>query len=306
MPKTSADKTHQGTAGLEDQDAPRIRRVTWIGLLINVGLSGLKFVVGILGTSQAVVADAVHSLSDVSTDLAVLFGVKYWSAPPDAEHPYGHRRIEALITTAIGLALAGVAIGIAYHALTTVRQLHVRPPTWIALMGPLLSIVLKEWLYRWTVAVGRRARSSAVIANAWHHRSDALSSLPALAAVAFSLIDPEWAFVDHVGALVVSLFILNVSWNIVAPSLAELTDCGGTAQDRADIRRIVRAVPGVRGLHALRTRRVGAHLHVDLHIQVDPELTVRTGHGISEDVKHALLEQDPRILDVVVHLEPVE
>jgi len=296
----------QGAGRGADQDTRQVRRITWIGLVINVGLSGLKFAVGILGASQAVIADAVHSLSDMATDVAVLFGVKYWSAPPDAEHPYGHRRIEALITTAIGLVLAGVAIGIGYGAISTVRELHVRQPGWVALSGPALSIVLKELLYRWTVATGRRARSPAVVANAWHHRSDAMSSVPALLAVALSRWNPEWAFLDHVGAMIVSLFILKVSWDIVRPSLAELTDRGGTAQDREQIRHIVGAVAGVRSLHAVRTRRLGAQLHVDLHVQVDPELTVRAGHDISEEVKRALMQKDPDILDVVVHLEPAE
>ena len=202
--------------------------------------------------------------------------------------------------------LAGVAVGIGYRALATVRELHVRQPGWVAATGPALSMVLKELLYRWTAAIGRRVKSSAVIANAWHHRSDAMSSVPALLAVVLARWNPEWAFLDHVGALIVALFILKVSWDIVKPSLAELTDRGGTIQEREQIRQIAATVPGVRGLHAIRTRRFGSHLHVDLHVLVDPELSVRAGHDISEDVKHALLEQEPRILDVVVHLEPDE
>jgi cation diffusion facilitator family transporter len=306
MPLTPERRASQGTGRVAGRDTHQIRRITWIGLAINIGLSGLKFVVGIVGRSQAVIADAVHSLSDMATDVAVLFGVKYWSAPPDDEHPYGHRRIEALIAAAIGLVLAAVAVGIGYRALATVRELHVRQPGWVAMTGPALSIVLKELLYQWTVAIGRRAKSPAVIANAWHHRSDAMSSIPALLAVVLSRWNPEWAFLDHVGALIVSLFIFKVSWDIVMPSLAELTDRGGTAQDREQIRRIVGAVPGVRGLHAVRTRRLGAYLHVDLHVLVEPTLSVRAGHDISEDVKRALLQEDPNILDVVVHLEPAE
>ena len=154
-----------------------------IGLLGNVATSALKFVAGFIGSSQAVVADAVHSLSDTVTDIAILVGVKYWSAPADDCHPYGHRRIEAMVTAAIGMALAVVAFGIGYNAIATVREEHLEPPGWIAFLGAMVSIVVKEVIYRWTTSVGRRAKSSAVLANAWHHRSDALSSIPAALAV---------------------------------------------------------------------------------------------------------------------------
>lgn len=281
-----------------------IRRVTWIGLGLNLVLSAIKFAVGILGSSQAVIADAVHSLSDMSTDIAVIFGVGYWSAPPDDEHPYGHGRIETLVTTFIGVALAVVAVGIAYNALITVREVHLEQPGRIAAAGPLFSIVVKEWLYRWTVAVGVRARSSAVVANAWHHRSDALSSLPALAAVVVSAWHPGWAFVDHIGAMVVSLFILKVSWDVLSPSLAELVDRGATRRERARIDQLARSVPGVLDVHRIRARRIGSRFLVDLHILVAPEITVRAGHEVSEAVESELVARGPEIVDVVVHLEP--
>ena len=296
----------QSTIIKDVQHTQQIKRITWIGLLVNLLLSALKFVVGILGSSQAVVADAVHSLSDMSTDFAVIFGVKYWSAPPDEEHPYGHGRIEALITTFIGSALAAVALGIGYKALATIRDPHLEQTAWIALTGPLLSVVLKEGMYHWTMAVGIRIRSSAVMANAWHHRSDALSSLPALIAVAISTFHPSWAFVDHIGALIVSLFILKVSWKILSPSLEELIDRGATKKEQERIGQLARTVDGVREVHGIRTRRFGSRFFVDLHILVDPEITVRAGHDISEQVKQELIDRGPEVLDVVVHLEPDE
>jgi cation diffusion facilitator family transporter len=283
-----------------------VRRITWIGLGFNLGLAGLKFLVGILGSSQAVIADAVHSLSDMTTDFAVILGVKFWSAPPDDCHPYGHRRIEALVTAAIGLVLVGVAAGLGYKALTTIRESHIMQAGWIAIVGPALSIIVKEILYRWTVMVGKRVKSSAVIANAWHHRSDAFSSVPALIAVAASAIKPEWAFIDHIGALIVSLFILKVAWDIVWPSLSELADRGASEKDREVIKKIANDVGDVKEVHAVRTRKVGPHIHVDLHILVDPGIPVRMGHDISEVVKSALLEKGPDVVDVVVHLEPYE
>lgn len=282
----------------------QIKRVTWIGLLCNVALAALKFIVGFLGASQAVIADAVHSLSDMATDLSVILGVGYWSAPPDDDHPYGHRKIETIITVSIGATLAIVAIGLGYRALCSFYQPHVRNVSWVAIVGPVFSIIVKEILYHWTVVVGKRVRSTAVIANAWHHRSDALSSVPAVIAVGVSAIHPAWFIVDHIGALIISVFILKVAWDIVRPSLAELADRGASSQDRFEIEKIAMGVEGVKDVHAIRTRRCGESLYVDLHVLVDPEISVRAGHGISEEVKEALLKDGPQIVDVIAHLEP--
>lgn len=286
--------------------AGETKRVTWIGLVINVALSALKFTVGAVGRSQAIVADAVHSLSDLLTDVAVLLGLRFWSAPADKTHPYGHRRIETMVTTIIGAALLIVGVGIGYNAVTTAREPHPAPPGSIALIGAAVSIVLKEWLYRWTLVVGKRIKSTAVIANAWHHRSDALSSIPALAAVGVAVIAPRFAFVDHIGALIVSLFIIKAAWNIVAPALADLADRGGSDRDREQIAELAMSVPGVNSVHALRSRRVGSGLYVDLHVLVDGAMSVRKGHAISEQVKQAILAKGPDVLDVVAHLEPIE
>ena len=232
--------------------------MTLCGLIANLGLSALKLTVGILGSSQAVVADGVHSLSDITTDIAVLWGVRYWSAPPDPDHPYGHRRIETVISAGIGLLLGAVGVGIAYQALRTVRRPDVEAPALIALAGAVVSIVGKEALYRWTAAVGRRVRSSALLANAWHHRSDAISSIPVAAAVVVASVRPAWAFIDHIGALVVSVFILYAAWRIVWPAFGELVDAGAGAQVRKDIERLAGRHEQVCYVHAVRTRRHGA------------------------------------------------
>lgn len=286
--------------------AAETRRVTRIGLFVNIGLSALKFVVGFIGHSQAMVADAAHSLSDLVTDFAVLFGIRFWSAPADESHPYGHQRIETIVTTFIGAALFAAGTGIGYHAMATIRDPHIESPGKIALLGALFSIILKEWLYHWTVAVGKRIKSSAVIANAWHHRSDALSSIPALIAIGLAVLNPGLAFVDHVGALIVSLFIIKVSWDIVSPALNDLADRAASTRERDEIRAVAANVPGVLSAHALRTRRAGSSLHVDLHVLVDGRMTVKAGHDISEAVKQAILDKGPHVTDVVVHLEPDE
>lgn len=305
MGKNLINETLNSKPGRKE-DAREIKLITWLGLITNLMLSGFKFLVGTLGCSQAVIADAFHSLSDVSTDLAVLFGVNYWSAPPDKNHPYGHRKIEAVITVVIGVILTGAAIGIGYRALATIHEYHLRQTAWIAVTGPLISIILKEIIYQLTIKVGGRVKSSALIANAWHHRSDALSSLPALIAVAVSTWIPEWAFIDHVGAMIVSLFILKVAWDIIKPSLSELVDCGATLKEHGQIKQISLDEEGVKGVHAIRTRKCGSYLFVDLHILVDADMSVREGHQISENVKYALVERGPAVLDVVVHLEPEE
>ncbi|MCP4753034.1 MAG: cation transporter [Proteobacteria bacterium] len=289
-----------------DGEVRQVQKITFIGILINIGLSGLKFVVGYLGSSQAVIADAVHSLSDVSTDFMVIVGVKFWSAPPDEDHPYGHRKVEAMISSLIGAALVAVALGLAFNSLSTVRAPHIGQTTWVAIIGPLLSIVLKEFLYRWTMKVGKRVKSSAVVANAWHQRSDALSSIPAVLAVAVSALYPDWAFVDHIGALIISLFILKVAWDIIWPALSELTDRGASENDQRLLEELAITVPGVKEIHALRTRKIGSNHMVDLHVLVDPEISVRAGHKISERVKEELIDKGPNVLDVVVHLEPWE
>jgi len=286
------------------QHVSQVRRISWIGLVVNLFLAILKFVVGFWGNSKAVMADAVHSLSDMSTDLAVIFGVKYWSAPADEDHPYGHGRIETIVTTVIGLSLVMVAFGIGYNALLTMRDVDIKQPGWIALVGVVVSIVLKEILYHWTIAVGKRTKSSALMANAWHHRSDALSSIPALIAVTAAAVHPGLAFIDRVGALIVALIILKVSWGILRPAIAELTDRGVSQKDRQKIESLVAGIDGVRNVHDIRTRRMGGGFFADIHVMIDGKMTIWQGHHISEAIKHELIENGPEILDVLVHLEP--
>jgi cation diffusion facilitator family transporter len=282
-----------------------IQRVTWVGLFVNLGLSAVKFAGGILGNSQAVVADAVHSLSDLSTDVAILFGVHYWTKPPDPEHPHGHRQAEAVVTLSIGLLLAAVATGLLWNAVVTLREQEAASPGWIAFAAALVSIISKEILYRWTAAAGQRIRSMPLMANAWHHRTDALSSIPVVVAVAGAAVEPTWAFLDHLGAAVVSLFIYQAAFKIAWPTFGKLLDSGAPEEDLARIREIALATGGVRDIHGLRTRYLGcSSLAVDLHIEVDGDLSVSRGHDIAEEVKHRLVEEGPEVQDVIVHLEP--
>jgi cation diffusion facilitator family transporter len=173
-------------------------------------------------------------------------------------------------------------------------------------VGPLLSIITKEILFRWTIKVGNSVKSTAVIANSWHHRSDALSSFPALISVAVSSFNPAWSFVDDIGALIISIFILKVSWDIIAPSLSELADHGASEEECELIKKIAFDVDNVKDVHAIRTRKFGSNLAVDLHVLVEPEISVREGHYISMQVEKKIINDGPGVLDVVVHIEPFE
>lgn len=282
----------------------QVRRVTWIGLAANVLLSGFKLVAGTIGSSQAIVADGVHSLSDMTTDIVLLIGVRYWSAPPDQDHPHGHHRIETMITVFIGIVLAFAGLGLGYRALVTLQVKPAVPPGLIALIAALVSFASKEILYRYSVGVGKRIKSSAVIANAWHHRSDSLSSIPPAIAVAGAMFFPEWYFLDRIGAVMVSLFILQAAWKIALPAVKELTDWGAEPEVYERIKEISLSTDGVLHVHKCRTRRLGFGFQVDLHVQVQPDLTVEEGHDISGAVKIRLLKEGPNVVDVITHLEP--
>lgn len=282
------------------------RRVTWLGLVGNVLLSLLKLVCGYVGSSQAVMADGVHSLSDSSTDVTILLGVGYWSRPPDHSHPYGHRRIETVVTSGIGVVLMAAAAILAYHAISALEEPHARAPGWIALGAAVVSIVAKEGLYRWSASVGRRIKSPAMIANAWHHRSDAFSSVPVALAVLAARVVPEWTFIDHLAGVVVSVFICRAGWRVFWPALKELVDVGAPRGEVKRIRQVALEIEGVREVHGVRTRYVGGSLKVDLHVLVDGSLSVKEGHEIAERVQQRLLDSGPDVVDAVAHVEPVE
>ncbi|HCY86794.1 MAG TPA: cation-efflux pump [Desulfobacteraceae bacterium] len=283
----------------------RIRKVTLAGLFANVILSVVKLVIGLAGNSQAVVADALHSFSDTSSDVVILFGVKYWSAPADECHPFGHQKIESFVTIGIGLILIGVAAGIGYNAIIALMVQDQQPAiSWITFTAPLLSLVVKEVLFKITYRVGVETHSSSVKANAWHHRTDALSSLPVLVAVTASLINPGLAFLDQVGAIIVSVFIIKVGLDILISSIGELLDTSMSRRDIETVKQTITNTPGVLGVHKIRTRKLAGSFYMDLHLEVDGALTVAKGHDISEKVKDVLIRKNDRIIDVMVHLEP--
>ncbi|MBU1106693.1 MAG: cation diffusion facilitator family transporter, partial [Candidatus Riflebacteria bacterium] len=272
----------------------------------NLILTVIKIIAGYAGNSQSVIADGVHSLSDSATDVAVLVGMKYWNQPPDECHPYGHRRIETMVTVLIGMALALAGVFLGYEAIEKFRSGDYVVPEAITLAVALISVVVKELLFRWTYRVGERYKSPALKANAWHHRTDSFSSIAVALAIGMALIDPRWAILDPVAALAVGAFILQAAYQITTPALRELADAGASEAELKAIEKIVLEVDGVASVHALRSRFHGAGLQVDLHIQVDGALSVRDGHEISGKAKRRLIENGPDIVDVLVHIEPAD
>jgi len=277
--------------------------VTYAGMAINVVIAVLKFIGGVFWHSQALIADAVHSASDLVTDFAVVVGVRYWEAPADEEHPYGHGKIQALVTLFIGMMLAFVAYELGRHAVDGFRAGAGESPGRLAFFVAALSIALKEWLFRWTRAVARRIKSPALEANAWHHRSDALSSIPVAAAVALANFFPSLWWADAAGALVVALFILKVVWDIIHPALQELTDAGIDDKSAA-VKRVAEAVEGVHDVHRCRARRYGAEFQADLHVHVDRNLSIVEAHALGHRVEDAILAAGLDVTDAVIHVEP--
>ena len=284
----------------------RIQKITIISLLGNIFLSIFKFILGILGNSQAVVADAAHSLSDTTSDFMILFGVKYWTAPPDDTHPYGHQKIESIITISIGIILIFAAAGIGYNAITSLLAHKPVELNWLVILGPAISIILKETLFKLTYQVGVKTNSPSLKANAWHHRTDALSSIPVLIAVLACLVDARLWFLDQIGALLVSAFIIRIGLKITYKNTNDLLDTGIPKKYLSELENIIMKVDHVQGVHKLRTRKLANCIYLDLHLEVDGQMTVTQGHDVSEEVKLKLFETNPKIIDVMVHLEPCD
>lgn len=285
-----------GSAGI-------LRKTALAGLFLNIAVALFKGACGYLSGSKALIADAVHSVSDLTTDMAVIFGVKYWSMPPDENHPYGHGKIETIVTAFIGGVLCAVAVGMCKGALSALRSPPRLEPSFWAFAAALFSVVSKEILFRWTVARARRISSGSLEANAWHHRTDALSSLPVAAALAGGLISPKLAFLDPIGAIFVSVFILRSGWEIMRPALMELTD-GTDGKVASELGRISLSHPEVASVHHARARRFGSGYLGDVHIRIDGNLSVRRGHEIAHEVKSGLLAAGLGLSDVIIHVEP--
>ena len=295
-----------GPSTIAPQGAERVRdiyRVTLVGSAIDLALGVAKIAFGMTAHSQALIADGVHSLSDLATDVLVLYAAKHGSRAADEEHPYGHGRFETLATVGLGAALIVTAIGISFDATHRLfkPELLLRPGIW-ALVIAALSIVLKEAIYHYTMRAARRYRSNMLRANAWHSRSDALSSVIVVVGIAGTMAG--LSYLDSIAAIGVALMIAKIGWDLGWQGARELVDTGLDSERVRAIKRTIAGVHGVQALHMLRSRHMGSHALVDVHIQVDPTLSVSEGHQISETVRSRLIEEIEEVGDVMVHIDP--
>ena len=280
----------------------QIKSITYIGIAVNIALSVVKVVIGWLAGSLALLADGVHSLSDVATDAVVLLGLRLGSKGPDQSHPYGHGRAETFSAGLIALVLILVGGVMIYYATMAIARDVVTAPRLAVLIAAIVSIAAKEWLYKATQKIAIQSHSPALYANAWHHRSDALSSV----AVVIGFISLEFGFGhgDQVAAIVVGLMIIWVGVRIVSDSLRELTEGAVDSDTIEHIRGVINANSSIRQWHKLRTRTVGREVFLDLHILVDPDLSIGAAHEIAESLENALDEQITRPVNITVHIEP--
>ena len=289
----------------------KIYRVTFIGFAVNLLLAGIKLAAGILGRSGAMVADAVHSFSDMATDVVVIAFAQISAKPQDEGHDYGHGKYETLATIIISLALAAVGTGILVNSIGAIRVvvdggLLPRPGT-VALLAAAVSIVVKEILYRYTVREGRRVSSPSMIANAWHHRSDALSSLGTLAGIGCAyFLGDKWRIADPIAALVVAVFIFKIAFDLIRTGLDELLERSLPEDVEEEILRVVAANPEVREPHNLRTRRIGASIAVEVHVRVDGAMSVCRSHELTEDIERRLRARFGEGTMIAIHVEPLK
>ena len=290
----------------EQVDPERFRagqRLTWVSVGVNVVLTIMQVIVGFLAHSMALVADAMHTLSDVVADAFVLWANRKGAEAADEEHPYGHGRYETAASLVLGLLLTITGVGILISAAGRLQNIGDLPPVGVAAMwAAILTLIGKEGLFRYMLGVAEQLRSPMLIANAWHARADALSSLVVAAGIAGALLG--FSYADAVAAIIVGGMIIKAGVGFAWEAMRELIDTGLPAEEVAAIRKTLLETPGVEDLHELRTRRMAHRVFVDVHIQVDGNITVREGHEIGEHARHRVLDAHPEVLDVLVHLDP--
>ncbi len=298
-----SEKPQIGSQEHRDRRKEESGRVALVGAAVNLILSAVKVVTGIIGNSQALIIDGIHSLSDLMTDILVLLASHHASHGPDENHPYGHGRFETAATLALGAFLVLVAGGIMWDSIERLSHAgDAQTPTAIALYAALFSILANEALYWYTIFVARRIHSELLRANAWHHRSDAVSSIVVLVGVAGAMLGHGW--LDLAAALIVGGMVAKIGWDLGWGAMRELVD-ESLEEDKVElIRHIIRSIPGVSSLHMLRTRRQGHEAMADVHVQVEPRISVSEGHMIAIAVEERIKAGVEEISDVTVHIDP--
>ena len=286
-----------------EQRKQAMNRVTWWGVLVNIVLAISKLVVGFIAQSHALIADGFHSLSDLISDAMVLLATKHSHQEADEDHPYGHARYETLATIGVGVFLIAVATGISIDAIQRLTNPEiVSAPASLALWIAAFSIFSNEMLYQYTIKVARQVRSKLLEANAWHHRTDSISSIVVFIGIGGAIIG--WPVLDDIAAIIVGLMIAKIGWDLSRQSMQELVDTALEPEILESIKQRIKDVNGVVELHMLRSRRMGHNALVDVHILVDSKLSVSEGHQISEAVEYTLINHFDEINDVTVHIDP--
>ena len=288
----------------KEQRYHAIRKITLVGAVINSFLAGGKIFLGLIGQSQALIADGVHSLADLVSDLIVILAAKHAAREADDEHPYGHGRIETIVSVGLGIFLIAVAGGISYDAISRIySDENLLTPTWLALIAAIVSIFANEFLFQYTIRGAKKHNSRMLHANAWHHRTDAISSIIAMVGIGGTMMG--WHLLDAIAAIGVSLMICKVGWDIGWSSIQELLD---TALEPETINRIQNSIlklDDVEAVHSLRTRSHGGQALVDVHIIIkNPYVSVSEGHRIAEAVQQTLINEVDEVTDVTVHIDP--
>ena len=289
----------------------QIYRITLVGSAGNALLVVFKFVAGIIGHSAAMVADAVHSLSDFITDIIVLVFVSISAKPQDSSHDYGHGKFETLATLFISLALVAAAIGIivsgARKLAAWLNGVDLEAPGSLALWAAVISILMKEWMFRFTARKGRELDSPALKANAWHHRSDALSSIGAAVGIGGAvLLGGRWTVLDPLASIVVGAMLIKVAWEIMRPSLGELTDESLPEKTEEEILEVFHSFSDISEPHNLRTRRIGNRVAIEAHIRMDGNMTLQRAHEITSKIEGELKERFGSGTIVTLHMEPLK
>lgn len=286
-------------------------RVTWVGFFTNLILSAAKIVAGVVGRSSAMVADGIHSLSDFVTDFIVIIFIKISSKNEDSDRPYGHGKFETFATMLISFALFIVAIGIFYSGSVKIYEVlngrTIDRPTYLALIMAAVSIVVKEGLYWYTIIIGRKIESPAVIANGWHHRSDAFSSIGTLIGISGAMfLGERWRILDPITSVIVGIFIIGVAYKLARPSIQELLEMSLPQEIEQNIEQKIQATPGVITFHHLRTRKNGNTFIIDMHIKVDARSSIVEAHDIATHVENNLKAAFGKHTQVNVHIEPYQ
>ncbi len=294
----------------DDVRANQANTVTWVGFFTNVILTALKLCAGIFGRSNAMIADSIHSLSDFATDIVVLVSFRIIRKPPDVDHNYGHGKYETLATTIIGAALFIVGFGILYSGAKNIYsviflQKTLESPGLIAFFAALLSIIAKEILYRYTIGVGKRIKSQAVIANAWHHRSDAFSSIGTLLGIGGAIfLGEKWTILDPIAAVVISFFILKVAYSITLGSLKDLLEVSIDEKTKNDIFNLIKKTRFVIDPHEYKTRKNGNKIIIDIHIRVPNNLNIVEAHEVCDEIESKIKADYGNDIIINIHTEP--